>query len=768
MLERVAPKGSITRKVLLGAGLVILLILYTQVYLVGDSRPGRGVPMAIVFQGFVVGSLNALTAAGLILIYRASRIINFAQGAIGVLGAVFVAHMVAYNSGFPFPITFIVGVAASAFVGAVLELTFGRRFAKASRLVLTVMTAAGAGFLAILGSSFVVRLGFFPPQAQRLGTDLDAARLRSLMPFSGFDFHVGSSAIRFGFPEVFALELALLSLIGLAVFFRYTRAGVAVRASSENAERAALLGIGVAGLGTTVWAIAGALSGINVTADVLLGDPSGLSRGTAALFIPVAAAILARMRNLPTAVFAALLIGIATSATEYTYSNSAPTINTALFIVVCVALLLQRRSMFRESQSEEESSWEATEEPRPIPTELRSIPAVRYSRWGLIAVGLIAAGVVPFIFATRLQVLFATTIVLTIAGLSLVVLTGWAGQMSLGQFGFVAVGAVVAGKLSADQGWSFWLCIPAAVIVTSIVAGIIGLPALRIRGLYLAAVTFGFAIAVDGLLSSPRYFRDDLPRQINRPTLFFLDFEEERSMYFLCLVCLVIAVLVVYNLRRSRFGRLLIASRENEINVQSFGVSLVRLKVLAFVASGALAGFAGGLYAYQQRAVTGGAFGIDRSFNLFITTIVGGISAPAGALLGSLYGNLSGYFFRGNLVFGFIVGLLPLALLYIEPGGLIAMANQLRDSWLRIIAQRRQIIVPSLFADYDPRALEKRLIPLVEPATGEGLAALPVGQRFSIESELYGDGHAGELEPPQRRESREIAAIAAASQVGED
>jgi branched-chain amino acid transport system permease protein len=768
MLERFAPKGGAARRVLLGVAALALLLLYTQVYLVGDSRPGRGVPMAVVFQGFVIGGLNALTAAGLILIYRASRIINFAQTAVGVLGAIFVANMVAYNPGFPFPLALLIGVAASAFAGAMLELVFGRRFAHAPRLVLTVVTAAGAGFVAFIALNFVNRLGFFPKASERLSTDLDPARLRSLMPFSGFHFRVGSSQIRFGFPEVFALEIAALALIGLAIFFRYTRAGVAIRAASENAERAALLGIGVGGLTTLVWAIAGGLSGLNVTADALLGDPSGLSRGTIALFAPVAAAVLGRMRSLPTAVVASVVVGVATSATEYTYAGSAPAINVALFVAISAALLFQRQQLFRESASDEESSWQATEEPRPIPHELRSIPALRLFRWGVAALGLLAAGLVPFIFATRLQVLFTVVILLTIAGLSLVVLTGWAGQVSFGQFGFVAVGAVVAGKLAVDQHWSFWLCIPAATVAAAIVAAIIGLPALRIRGLYLAVATFGFAVAVDGLLSSPRYFRDDLPRQISRPTLFFLDFEEERSMYFLCLAALVLAVLVVINLRRSRFGRLLIAARENEINVQSFGVGLVRLKVLAFVVSGALAGFAGGLYAFQQRAVTGEAYGIDRSFQLFVITIVGGVSSAGGALLGSLYGNLSGYFFRNNLVFGFIVGLLPLVLLYLEPGGLIAVVNDVRDSWLRIVAQRRQIIVPSLFADYDPAALERRLIPLKEPQTGEGLAALPVGQSYTIESRLYGDGR-HELEAPIERESREIAAIAAASaEPGED
>jgi branched-chain amino acid transport system permease protein len=396
-----------------------------------------------------------------------------------------------------------------------------------------------------------------------------------------------------------------------------------------------------------------------------------------------------------------------------------------------------------------------------VPKELQGINAVRIGRWVVAGIVVLAAVGLPFLVAVRIQNVFSVVALSGIAGLSLVVLTGWAGQISLGQFGFVAVSAAVSGALSANAGWSFWLAVPAATIVTAAVAGIVGLPALRIRGLYLAVATFAFAIAVSEVFSSRRFLRDHLPRQVHRPTLFFLDFDEERSMYFLCLVALILAVIVVMNLRRSRFGRLLIASRENENDVQSFGVSLLRLKLLAFIVSGALAGFAGAIYAFQQRSVDPLNFGIDRSFQLFAYTVMGGVSAPAGALIGLAYSNVALYFFQNNFLWGFVIGLIPVIILYVAPGGVISILNQVRDSWLRIIAQRRQIVVPSLFEDYDPEMLEKRLIPLSEAGASQGLAALPVGQRYALESDLYA--------PPEddgrpARETREIAAIAAASE----
>lgn len=764
MLERLLPRGSNARRAAIGVGLIAASLLYTQVFLVGDNQPARGTPMAILFQGLLIGLCNALTAAGIILVYRATRIINFAQSAIGLVAFVFIEYMVAYNPGFPFVLTLIIGLVGAGLTGALFDLIFGRRFARSSRLIFTVVTIEGAVFIALIASSFIPGLGIFPPAKDRVDAiDLAPERIHRLLPFAGFKFHVGSLKAVFGFPEILAVELVVIALVGLAIFLRYTKSGVAIRAAAENAERAALLGIGVPALGTMVWVIAGVLSGMNLIGDGLMNDPTGLSRGLSALLAPLAAAVLARMKNLPTAIGLSIIIGIVASATAWTYSDSTPAVSVALLVVIVAGLLLQRRGLLRTQQTEEESSWETTAEPRPIPKELRDLPTLRWARVSFIGACLLLVGLLPFMFAVRIQNLLGVILIFTIVGLSLVVLTGWAGQISLGQFGFVAVGAAVAGGLNANWHWSFWLSILGGTIVTAAVAALIGLPALRIRGLYLAVVTFGFAAAVSELFSSPKYLRDHLPRTLDRPTLFFINFADERSMYYLALAALLIVVVVVVNLRRSRFGRLLIAARENETNVQSFGVALVQLKVMAFVVSGAIAGFAGSLYAFQQRGVNGTGYAIERSANVFVFTVIGGISSAGGALIGSAYGNLSAYFLGNNRTFQFFIGILPLIILYIEPGGVITLLNAVRDSWLRIVAQRRQLVVPSLFADYDADALSRRLIPLGAPITGQGLAALPSGQRFSIRSTLRGgNGDAKRELPAASVRQREAAAIGAA------
>jgi len=248
---------------------------------------------------------------------------------------------------------------------------------------------------------------------------------------------------------------------------------------------------------------------------------------------------------------------------------------------------------------------------------------------------------------------------------------------------------------------------------------------------------------------------------LSRPTLFLFNFDDERSMYFLCVVALVVVILIVTNLRRSRFGRLLIAMRENEANMQSFGVSLLRTKMLAFAFAGGLAGFAGALYAFQQRGVNGTAFGADRSFQLFVFTVLGGVSSTAGATLGSLFQGLTIYFFATNFVVGQLVLTAPLVLLYVQPGGLVGVLNSLRDGVLRIVAQRRQIVVPSLFADYDAEALERRLIPLSEASPSGGLAALPATLRYRRDSVLYGTVQTAEHGDADTEEALAIGAAAA-------
>jgi branched-chain amino acid transport system permease protein len=306
--------------------------------------------------------------------------------------------------------------------------------------------------LIFLAFGVVGRLPFFPPFPDRGPSDLAYERVRSLLPFSGFHFNVGDLALPFGFPELLALELGAVALIAIALFLRYTKAGIAIRAAAENSERAALLGIGVGGLSTMVWAIAGLLSGVTSVSNGLMGDPGGIfTRDPSAIVAPLAAAVLARMTSLPIAVGVAVLIGVGANATQFSYSGSQPIVLIVLLVAVVAGLLLRRKATSRAEDATAEASWQASEEPRPIPEELRGVTSLRVSRAVLAAVALGAIGIFPFVTAARLINLGSVIALLAIVSVSLVVLTGWAGQVSLGQFAFVAVGAALAGGIV--DGW---------------------------------------------------------------------------------------------------------------------------------------------------------------------------------------------------------------------------------------------------------------------------------------------------------------------------
>lgn len=764
MLDRLLPRDPRARTATIAVAAVVLLLVFTQLVLPGTGGGGRGTPMAVLFKGVVQGTVTALTAAGIIVLFRTLRIVNFAQSALGVAGATLVFSFVQFTS-VPFPIAFLLGVALAAIIGFLTGL-FTLRFARSPRLVLSVFTILLAGVLASF-SGQVRSLPFFPDADElTIGEQLGNENIRPMLPFPGFSFEIGDMPFTFGFPEVFAIEVAILALLALAAFFRFTKAGVAVRALAENSERASLLGIGVGTLSCIVWAIAGALAGTSVTLTGILIQP-GVATGFApgVLLPALAAAVIAKLQSLPVAVAAAVGISVATAAAEWSLvGDQLGLIQVGLFLAVAFGLVLQRGSMGRSEDASGASSWQATDEQRPIPKELLGVPGLRIARYGIIGVVLLAVLVYPFVVsvgATNIGGVIATNAIVV---LSLVVLTGWAGQVSLGQYAFVALGTVIGGALTASVGIPFWFAVPITAAIVGGLAMLVGIPALRVKGLLLLVTTFAFAIAVRAVLFEERFFGWLLPDAVERPSLFLLDFDDERSMYYLCVGALALSIAVVLNLRKSRFGRILIAVRENEANVQAFGVDATRTKLYAFALSGGLAGFAGAIFVHHQRGVSAGSFGAQASIDVFITAIFGGVSSVPGALIGAAYFAYVNYFFSSQLFQDVLVSIIPFYLLYTSPGGVASILSSVRDAGLRVIAQRRQIVVPSLFADFDAEALERRLIPLDEPVAGAGLEALG-GRRFHLPTELYARGGKRLLQTFTPTRSREADALGVAARM---
>ena len=715
------------------------LLVFTQIVLPGTS--GRGTPGAILFSGLVQGLLQALVAAGIVLIYRSSNIINFAQSAMGAVGGVFTYNFAVLN-GWPFILSFIGGLIVATGLGIAVEMAIIRRFSKAPRLVLTVLTIALISVLA--GAAFFVSSipGIFPDVQDRTIEQI-SGQAPVPIPFADFSFQVGGFPLPFTFAHVMAVVLSVLALIGLGLFLKFSRSGMAVRAVAENIERAPLLGIRVSNLSMIVWGIAGFFSGLGIILSGLVTGSFSLGGDSPYLLLtPLAAAVAARMRSISGAAVTAVGITILREAVGFSFENQLPLMDLGMLLLIVIALLFQRSRAAR-SEALEVSSWKATEEYRGIPKEMMEISTVRFWKYALIGVGLIVVLAFPWVTNAGQQALAGYIAIVAMVMLSLVVLTGWAGQVSLGQFGLVALGAALGGFLTSKAGVSFWLAIFIVPVITAGFSFLLGVPSLRIRGLFLAVSTFAFAFAVRSNLFNENYFSWLLSPRVERPSLLVLDFGEERSMYYLVLLSLVLVIVMVTTLRRSRVGRVLIALRENEPNAQSFGVSAVKSKLAAFAISGFICGFAGILLAHHQQAVQAVDFEPVLSLQVFLYAVVGGVGSVAGVLMGAAFFAVRSFMSSEPLLAFWVGDFGLLFILFMSPGGLAAIVFGLRDSILRIVAQRRHLLVPSLFADFDPEAMERQLIPFSEPLPDTGLSAASRGRRYRQVSELYGSGSRG-------------------------
>jgi len=691
------------------------------------------IPRGIFLGGMVIGSLYAMLGIGLILVYRANRIINFAQAQLGAVPAVLALLLVA-REGWPYLAVIPIVIVGGALLGAGVEVAIVRRFSDSPRLILTVVTI-GIGVL-LLVAEYLVKEGI-------TGSLIDTLSLEFPTPFAGMTLDLGPT--RLTGDHFFAVALSGACVAGLAAFFRYTDIGIAVRASAENGERASLLGIPVKRVSTVVWMVAAVLSAVAIfLRGPLVGLPLTGFLGPSLLLLGLAAAVIARMESVPRALVAGMFIGIVDRAALFSTRRAGMATATMLVLIV-VALLVQRGTLSR-AQEIGASTWQAVRDFRPVPTELRLLPEVVWARTALAVVVGVLALAAPFYIQD--QRLLVTMVLYAIIGVSLVILTGWAGQISLGQFAIAAVGAATAGGLAANHGWDFFLALFVGGLAGAFVAVLIGLPAVRIQGLFLAVTTLALAFTVHSVVLSREYFGWLLPGgngYIDRPVIYgridlasrveteFLgmSFSRDARFYYVALAFLVLALAAARALRRNRSGRILIGVRDNARLAQSFGVSPARTRLAAFAISGFIAAVAGGLYGFLLEAVPQDAFIPEKSIELFVMTVIGGIGSLAGAMMGAVYVLGAPLLpvireLDTQIVNLLTSGLGLLVLLAFLPGGLAEGAFRIRDTYLRWVAARHGLHVPSLVAD-SLVTDEDATAPVVDADFEESLAALGSG-----------------------------------------
>ena len=670
---------------------LVLSVAYSTLYWVPLSPLPEVMPWGVIAQGVIFGTSYALLAMGLILIYRTTRIVNFAYGAMGAMpGSLTVGLYVA--KGWNYWIAIALGIAVGAASGAAIDLLVIRRFAKSSRLVLTVATIGLAQILGAIGLIIGVALG----------TDALIGNIETPLSAS---FSIRPYPIRG--DHLLMLGVAPIVLAGLGWFLLRTDAGRAVRAAAENQDRALLLGVPVRRLQTIVWALAGGLATVTfITKAPFTGVVPSALVGATAILPGLAVAVIARFQSLPMALAGGIGLGIA----EWTirWNVSAESIFDVTFLVVILVVLLVRRDHSSRADTGE-SSWDSAGVLKPIPSDLRKVPEVKWLRRGLAVIGAVVLVFVPMTMSPSTVTTLSFALVWGLVAMSLVVLTGWGGNISLGQFGIVGIGAMAAGNLITRWNLDLFVAMAVAMAVGAAVAVAIGLPALRIRGLYLAVTTIAFAVALDSYFLNPANFSSFVPDSTLPPVLFKrYDMESQWVRYLFCLAVVSLAALVVRALRRSRPGRVMIATRDNERAAGALAVPTTRVKLQTFIFSGALAGLAGALYVLVLTPVGAGqgTFPAASSIEVFSYAVIGGLGSVAGAMSGVFFFRILDFLlakqFSGEVVTIVrysLSGAGLLWILYFLPGGIWQFVQRRRDTFLRWVANRRGIEVPSLVAD---------------------------------------------------------------------
>jgi len=630
--------------------------------------------------GCGVGSLYAILGAGLVVSFKGSGVINFAAGAMAMYTAFqfdeaytrgsiqlpwvnflpvvrvpVTIHFV--DGGFDLAPALIIAFLNAVLLGLLVHFLVFRPLRNAAPLG-KVIGALGITIylqgvaLYNFGSAFRTPHGLLPD--------------RTVNNFFGLGHALGENYI---YLTVTALA------VGAALWFvyEYTRFGLATRAAAGNEKGALLLGYSPEYLAAVNWVIASVLAGF---AAIIVGPiqgtltPVGL---TAAVVPALGAALIGGLNSIMVAVVGGLGLGMIQSFVAgwlvvpgnadwfpQWLRNGA---RDAIPLIVIVAVLYIKGKSLPVRGAIEEKRLPLAPQPKRIVPHLIIWPAI--------------AIVLSFIFTAEFSFALSTTVITAVLMLSYVVVTGYVGLISLAQLtlagvaGFfmarmMADGSVTAGNPFPVSGLSLaWpIAMVLGVIVAVAVGLILGIPALRIRGVQLAVVTIAASIALQTL-----YFENDKLTDVRAggnaavrsPTFLWFDIgstgkqglTDNPNFTIFCVIVLALSALLVVNLRRSGTGRRFLSVRANERAAAAAGVSVARTKMLAFGIGAALAGVAGCLFAFQQESISSANFVYGLGLSILAFAYLGGITSVNGAIVGSLLAPaallvvLNNFYFKG-------------------------------------------------------------------------------------------------------------------------
>ncbi len=625
------------------------------------------VPGPVILFGAITGMTYGILAVGLVLVYRSSRVINFAQGAIGALGASLLGVLVVKGH-VPYWIAFLGGMLLAAATGGLSEVVIVRRLRNAPQLMTLVATLGLAEF--ILSFSLLIN------GQVAAGTSFPSP---AFFP----TFNVGALTVTPAYSAM--LFLTPVVVIALTIFLRKTRLGLAIRASADQRDAARLAGVSAGRMSVLVWCIAGGVAAYTVSLVLpTVGYANNDFFGPELLLRALTAAVIARMTSLPIALVAGVAIGIVQEVVLWNYSSGGQ-FEAVLFVIILVALLLQRR---RFGRTVDTGNWAAVQPWRHPPDSFQRIWSIRNLPWITAGVVLAVAIVLPIMITAASTYIFVLMMSFGLVGLSVGIVTGLAGQLSLGQFAFAGVGAAASYYATRSSG-NFVLGFLCAGLVAAAVSLVIGLPALRIRGVMLAVITLAFALATSYFFFSQSWMFGGNGVQPKTPSIGGFEFDTAKRYYYLALAVLLLGLLLCRNIWRGGVGLKLKAQRDNEDGARSFSVRPTAMKLQGFLLAGFLAGIGGALYAHSLSNVGSDAFSVQSSIDVTAMTVLGGIGLIAGPLLGVLYIVGIPQFLPLDSAGTAATALGWLFIILYFPGGIAHMIQPLRDQLINALARRK-------------------------------------------------------------------------------
>lgn len=549
-----------------------------------------------VVRGIPIGCVYALMAVGLVLTYKTSGVFNLAYGAQAfVSGVVFYKLRVSYHWG-------VVPSAAIAIlvVGPALGALLGRglfRFLRTSTALARLVTSLG---LLIAIPAFVqVFVGQSPLQHPP-----------GLAPGSTSGGYPGQRVPVYHFGSFYWDQNQVITIVatvavaaGLTAMFRYSGIGLRMRAVAESTRMTELSGVNAERVSGFSWMFSGLLAGLTGVLMAPLFEQVVADFYFSLLVAAIAACVFGRLSSIPLTFIGGLGLG----ALEQIFSGYLPHdsvlftgLRPSLPFVVLVILLLFLPGLARRREMADPMS--GVDAPPPAPTA-RSRPTWAAIGTRVAGFGGIVALVIFALFVLDAVWLGRVTegVIYSIIFLSITIVTGMAGQISLCQATFAGVGAFTVGQLVSNQGMSVILAIVLGTILAAAIGAIVAIPALRLAGIYVALATLAFALLFDNVLVPLSWVGGgSIAKQVPRPVLGPWDFgypNHNRAFFILCLVVLGIAGGAVWLIRMGTTGRFLNATRGSEKAASAVGINPVRAKITAFAVSGALAGLGGGLLA---------------------------------------------------------------------------------------------------------------------------------------------------------------------------